>query len=220
MRATAYAAGMVTWHQLAAVAVATGLLIVIPGPSVLFIVGRALTHGRRVAVASVVGNTTGCLLVAMLIAVGLGEVLQRSETAFLVIKFAGAAYLVWLGVQALRNRRHLVSAGEAPSPPSVPVAVRTGLIVGLTNPKAFVIMAAIVPQFVDRTAGNVTAQLLLIALVPVLIGFVSDTAWALAAGTARDMLAARADRVRTLGRLGGVCMIGLGVTVAATGNPG
>jgi threonine/homoserine/homoserine lactone efflux protein len=211
---------MVTWHQVAAVAVATGLLIVIPGPSVLFIIGRALTHGRRVAVGSVIGNTTGCLLVAVLIAFGLGEVLQRSETAFLAIKFAGAAYLVWLGVQALRNRRHLVQTDAAPAPPSVRIAMRTGLIVGLTNPKAFVIMAAIVPQFVNRDAGHVSTQLLLLALVPLAIGLVTDSMWAFAAGTARDVLVTRADRVRTLGRVGGLCMIGLGVTVAATGNPG
>ncbi len=211
---------MVTWHQLAAVALATGLLIVIPGPSVLFIIGRALTHGRRVAVGSVIGNTTGCLLAAAVIALGLGEVLQRSEIAFLTIKLAGAAYLVWLGIQALRDRRHLVEASSAPAPPSTLVAMRTGLIVGLTNPKAFVIMAAIVPQFVDRDAGHVTAQLLILALVPLAIGLVTDSMWALAAGTARDVLVARAGRIRALGRIGGVCMIGLGVTVAATGNPG
>jgi threonine/homoserine/homoserine lactone efflux protein len=207
-------------HQVAAVAVATGLLIVIPGPSVLFIVGRALTHGRRVALGSVLGNTTGCLVAAALIALGLGQVLQRSETAFLAIKLAGAAYLVWLGVQALRQRRHLVETTTSPAAPTTMAAMRTGLIVGVTNPKAFVIMAAIVPQFVDRGAGHVTVQLLLLALVPLAIGLVTDSMWALAAGTARDVLVARAGRVRALGRIGGLCMIGLGVTVAATGNPG
>ena len=210
---------MVSLHQVLSLAAACFVLIVIPGPSVLFVVGRALSYGRRTALASVAGNTTGCLIAAALVALGLGQVLQRSETAFLTIKLIGAVYLVWLGVQALRQGHDGPARPETPARPTAVQAVRTGIIVGVTNPKGFIIMAAILPQFVNRDAGNVTGQLLVLALIPLTIGLFSDSAWAVAAGITRDWLTARPARMRSVGRAGGLCMIGLGVTVALTGGP-
>lgn len=198
---------------------ACGLLIVVPGPSVLFVIGRALSHGRRTALASVLGNTVGSYLAAVCVAVGLGPLLQRSDVLLQVIKFAGAAYLVWLGVQALRHSG-TASRTVGLAPPSQPGwrSVRTGVIVGITNPKVFIIFAAILPQFVDRSAGRVAVQMLVLALVPLGVGLVTDTAWALAAGRARSWLSSTPGRTRALARVGGFSMIGLGISVAATGR--
>jgi threonine/homoserine/homoserine lactone efflux protein len=207
---------VVTGGQLVDVGLATVLLIVIPGPSVLFVVGRALAYGRRTALASVLGNSLGCVVAACVIALGLGEVLHRSDTVFEAIKYAGAAFLVVLGVRALRHHGNVATADVKGSPDPLRAAA-AGFVVGLTNPKAFVIMAAIVPHFVDRSAGHVTAQMIILALVPLGIGLVTDSCWALAAGTTRDRLVARPRRLRLLGRVGGVCLVGVGAALAAPG---
>lgn len=212
-------AAVVSLHQVIALALACALLIAVPGPSVLFVIGRALSHGRRTALASVLGNTVGSYLAAVCVAVGLGPLLQRSDVLLQVIKFAGAAYLVWLGVQALRHSG-TASRTVGLAPPSQPGwrSVRTGVIVGITNPKVFIIFAAILPQFVDRSAGRVAVQMLVLALVPLGVGLVTDTAWALAAGRARSWLSSTPGRTRALARVGGFSMIGLGISVAATGR--
>lgn len=200
-------------------AVTCAVLIVIPGPSVLFIVGRALSYGRRTALASVAGNTLGCYLAAAGVAVGLGPVLQRSDFLFQSIKLLGAAYLVWLGVQALRHSRRTADGqGAGPAEQHPWRAVRAGFLVGVTNPKSFIIFAAILPQFIDRASGHVPVQMLLLALVPVTIGLVTDSAWGLAAGHARHWLASSPRRMTNIGRVGGLSMIGLGVSVAVTGR--
>lgn len=211
---------MVSSSAVLRLALACILLLAVPGPSVVFIVGRALSYGRRVALASVAGNTLGCSVAAVCVAVGLGPVLQQSELVFQVIKLVGAAYLVWLGVQALRHSRDAAAMQAADAAVFQPTwrAVRAGALVGVSNPKAFIIFAAILPQFVDLDAGHVTAQMLLLALVPLLIGAATDTTWALAAGQARSWLTGSSGRSRAVGRVGGLSMIGLGLSVAVTGR--
>ena len=210
---------IVTLDQVGALALACVLLIAVPGPSVLFVVGRALSYGRGTALASVAGNSAGCYLAAVCVALGLGPVLQQSDLLFQVVKLAGAGYLVWLGVQAFRHARPLTpgsaAAGVAPSPWR---SVRAGVLVGVSNPKVFIIFAAVLPQFVDNHAGHVPAQMLQLALVPVLIGLVLDSAWAGAAGNARDWLASSPRRTTAIGRAGGLSMIGLGISMATTGR--
>lgn len=202
-----------------ALALACVLLIAVPGPSVMFIVGRALAYGRRTALAGVLGNSIGCYAAALCVAAGLGPVLERSDVLFLGIRWAGAGYLLWLGVQALRHARPLPAGAAAPGTAESPWrSVRTGLLVGLSNPKSFIVFAAILPQFVDVRAGHVPAQMMLLALVPILIGTVTDSAWAGAAGGARDWLAGSPRRMTALGRVGGLSMIGLGLSMAVTGR--
>lgn len=210
---------MVSSEQLVGLALACVVLIVVPGPSVLFVVGRALSSGRRTALASVLGNSTGSYLAAACVALGLSPLLQRSELLFEVIKLAGATYLVWLGVQALRHSRAAsLTTAEATAPEPTWRAVRSGVVVGISNPKGFIIFAAILPQFVDRGAGHVAGQMLVLGLVPVAVGLVTDTAWALAAGRARTWLSSTPGRLRTITRVGGLSMIGLGASVAVTGR--
>src|SRR5499427_2938002 len=162
------------------------VLIAIPGPSVLFVVSRAIALGRAAGVATVAGNTVGAFAQVAAVAFGIGALVERSVAVFTVIKLAGAAYLVFLGVQAVRHRRSLAEAVGATAARKTPLRIlRDGFLVGVTNPKAIVFFAAVLPQFVDRAAGHVPLQMLLLGAVFIAIAVVSDSAWALAAGTAR-----------------------------------
>jgi threonine/homoserine/homoserine lactone efflux protein len=210
---------MVSGGQVAAFAVAAFVLIVIPGPSVLFVVGRALAHGRRTALASVVGNAVGVEAVAVCVALGIGTLVERSALAFTIVKLAGAAYLVWLGIDAIRHRRGLLSAVAAgPATRSRRRAVLEGFVVGVANPKAVILFAAVLPEFVDRHAGNVPAQMLVLSLVSFMIALASDSTWSLLASGVRAWFARSPRRLELVGGAGGLAMIGLGLSVAVTGR--
>jgi threonine/homoserine/homoserine lactone efflux protein len=210
---------MVSIDRLLAFALASFVLIVIPGPSVLFVVGRALAHGRRTALATVLGNAAGMYVLAAAVAAGLGAIMERSEAAFTTVKLAGAAYLVWLGVRAIRHRDDLVGMTAAVTAPrSGWRAAREGFLVAVTNPKGMILFAAILPQFVDRSASDVPGQMLVLALVSVVIAVVSDSGWALAASGVRSWFARSPRRLSRVGGVGGLMLIGLGIGVAATGR--
>jgi threonine/homoserine/homoserine lactone efflux protein len=205
--------------QLAAFAVASLVLIVIPGPGVLFVVGRALAHGRRTALASVAGHAAGNWVVAVCVALGVGVIVQRSAVVFTVVRLAGAAYLVWLGIQAFRHRDSLAGVLAAAAAPRGRVrAAREGFVVGATNPKTVILFAAVLPQFVDRPAGHVPAQMLVLSAVAIVIGLASDSCWGLAASSVRAWFARSPRRLGLVGGAGGLAMIGLGVTLALTGR--
>lgn len=209
---------MVSGDQLTAFAVAAFVLIVIPGPSVLFVVGRALAHGRRTALASVAGGAVGLYIVAACVALGLGALVERSAAVYTGIKLVGAAYLVWLGIQTIRHRRERATSAAGAAPPGSWRAARDGFVVSVTNPKAFIIFAAVLPQFVDRSAGHVPVQMLLLGLVAIAIALVSDSAWAITAGTVRSWFARSPRRAELVGGVGGLSMVGLGVSVAVSGR--
>jgi len=198
--------------------VASILFIQVPGPSVLFMLGRALTVGRRDALISVAGNGLGLAVQALLVAVGLGAVVAASATAYSVLKLVGAAYVVYLGVQAIRHRgdaRQALAEGRSAPREGSRRALMTGMIVGLTNPKTIVFFVAFLPHF---TAGSAAAgpQIALLGLVFAAMAITSDSIWALLAGKARDWFAREPRRLDRLGLAGGVMMIGLGGTMAAT----
>jgi threonine/homoserine/homoserine lactone efflux protein len=210
---------MISAGQLAGFTLASVVLIVIPGPGVLFVVGRALAHGRRTALATACGHAAGNYVVAACVAVGLGALLQRSASVFVVVKLAGALYLVWLGIHAIRHRKSLADAfAVAVEPREGWRALRDGVVVGITNPKSYILFGAILPQFVNRAAGNVPGQMLLLSVVSVLIGAVSDCAWGFAASAVRGWFASSPRRFELVGGAGGLAMIGVGVTVAVTGR--
>ncbi|GAB2715805.1 LysE family translocator [Streptomyces bullii] len=214
---------MVSADRFLAFAAMSLLVIVIPGPSVLFVIGRALAHGRRSAVATALGNVVGSYLLVVAVAVGIGSLVERSVTVYMAVKLAGAAYLVFLGVQAFRHRKELKASqiGTRPAGTAARGDLRTvldGVLVGVTNPKGVVFFAAVLPQFVDHTAGHVVPQMLLLGLVPICIGLVTDTLWGLCASAARTWFARSDRRLSLIGGAGGCTMIGLGVTVAVTGR--
>ncbi|MBC9712937.1 LysE family translocator [Streptomyces sp. TRM66268-LWL] len=214
---------MVSMDRLLAFAAMSLLVIVIPGPSVLFVIGRALAHGRRTALATVLGNVVGSYLLVVAVALGVGTLVERSVTVFLTVKLAGAAYLMYLGVQAYRHRKDMKASAIRASAESGARrgdlrTVLDGVIVGVTNPKGIVFFAAVLPQFVDHSAGGLPGQMLILGLVPICIGLVTDTAWGLTASAARTWFARSDRRLSMIGGAGGFAMIGLGVTVAATGR--
>ena len=207
---------MIPFDSLVAFVIASVVLIVIPGPSVLFVIGRSLSLGRRAGVLSVIGNALGTVPAVLAVAFGVGAIVASSVAAFTVIKIVGAAYLVWLGIQAIRHRHdHQTDAARMPA--SSGTLLRQGFIVGITNPKTIAFFVAVLPQFVVPAAGPVWMQLLLLGLIFQTIALVCDSVWALAAGTARTWFARSPRRMSTLSGTGGVMMIGLGGTLAFTG---
>jgi threonine/homoserine/homoserine lactone efflux protein len=212
---------MISLDQVLGFGVAALILIAIPGPSVVFTIGRALAYGRGVALATVVGNSFGLLVIVAFVALGLGVVVQESIEVYTVLKLLGAAYLVWLGVQAIRHRRDFRVDAVQPIGPRVSAtrAMRQGFVVGVTNPKAFMILGAVLPQFVDRGEGHVQTQMLLLGLLAFSIGLLSDSLWAIIASQLRVWFARSRRRSDAVGTAGGLSMIGLGLGLAATGEP-
>jgi threonine/homoserine/homoserine lactone efflux protein len=195
------------------------VLIVVPGPSVLFVVSRGVALGRRAALATVLGNAAGVLVVLLLVAVGLGAIVERSDAVFTVVKLAGALYLLVLGVRMLRHRRALAGMGDATeAPKGTRTIMREGFLVGFTNPKAAIVFTAVLPQFTDPSRGHVPLQLLVLGAIFLSIGLASDSAWAIAAGSARTWLAGSRGRLEVLTGAGGLVLIGLGVRLAMTGR--
>jgi threonine/homoserine/homoserine lactone efflux protein len=209
---------MVPLSNLLAFALASVLLIAVPGPSVLFVIGRSLALGWKGGVLTVLGNAAGQLVQVAAVALGVGIVVAQSVVLFSAVKLAGAAYLVYLGIKAIRNRRHHLSAGRQPVASSPRRLMAEGLVVGATNPKSVVFFVAVLPQFVDYPSGAIPFQLALLGAVFLLIAIVSDSLWAIAAGSARQWVARSPRRISTVEATGGALMIGLGGTLALTGS--
>ena len=210
---------MLPTRHLLAFVVLSYLLILAPGPNVLFVVSRSLQLGRASGIAAVVGGQSGVYVQVIAVAFGVGALVQRSVAVFTVIRLAGAAYIAFLGVQAIRHRKSLAAmlAGRV-APASTSRMLRDGFVVGLTNPKAVVFFAAVLPQFADRSAGHVPLQLLLLGLIFVAIALVSDSMWAVAAGTARTWFTRSPRRLEAVGGASGLAMIGIGASLALAGG--
>ncbi|ERK72756.1 LysE family translocator [Leifsonia aquatica] len=209
---------MVPGPSLLAFALASVALIVIPGPSVLFVIGRSLALGRAGGLLSVLGNALGMLPLVIAVALGIGALVAQSVVVFTVIKLVGAAYLVYLGIQAIRHRRHTAVTHEDQPSRSPWRILGEGFLVGLTNPKSLVFFVAVLPQFVDYGAGGIPLQLFELGVVFLVLALLFDSIWALAAGTARQWFGRSPKRVERLGAAGGVMMIGLGGVLALTGT--
>jgi threonine/homoserine/homoserine lactone efflux protein len=194
-------------------------LIVIPGPNVLFVISRSLQLGRAAGLAAVLGGLGGVYLQVVAVALGIGTLVEKSVAVFDVLKLAGAAYLIYLGVQAVRHRRSLAGLLEAPVQQKSTRRILTdGLAVGVTNPKPIVFFTAVLPQFVTPSAGHVPLQMLVLGSVFIGIALVSDSTWAVIAGTARAWFARSPRRLELVGGTGGLMMIGIGASLALTGR--
>jgi threonine/homoserine/homoserine lactone efflux protein len=195
--------------------IAAMVIILAPGPSVLFVIARAIAWGRSTAVFTVAGNVTGAFSLSVFVALGLGPILQRSELAYIAVQWGGGLYLVYLGIDAIRKRSahaaDMTNQGEIA--PTIRRSIRDGFWVGALNPKGVVFFAAVLPQFIDRERGSVTAQLILLGAIFAILAFVSDGSWGMLAGTARNWLATDAKRLERLRATGGVIMIILGISV-------
>lgn len=206
---------MIIPTRLAEYIVAALIIILAPGPSVLFVVARAIAWGRKVAVLTVLGNVSGSFVLSVFVALGLGPVLQRSDLAYTTVQWGGGLYLIYLGVDAIRKRRvHAADmTNQGDQVPKIMRSIRDGFWVGALNPKAIVFYAAVLPQFIDREKGHLTAQLILLGAIFSLLALISDGSWGLLAGTARNWLAKDANRLEKLRAIGGSIMICLGLSV-------
>ena len=191
------------------------VIIVAPGPSVLFVIARAIAWGRTTAVLTVLGNVLGSFVLSTLVAIGVGPVLQKYHIAYILVQWAGGGYLIYLGIDAVRHRKvHAADmTSQGPTARNKIRTIRDGFWVGILNPKAMVFFAAILPQFVDIKSRNVTSQLIILGLTFCVLAFLSDSTWGLLAGTARQWLAGDHSRLEKLRATGGTVMIILGLAV-------
>jgi threonine/homoserine/homoserine lactone efflux protein len=203
--------------HLVAFAIACAVVVLIPGPSVLFTLGRALSLGRRGALLTVLGNSIGVYLQVVLVAVGMGALVAKSASAYTAVRVAGALYLIWLGVQAIRHRRSWAVGPAGPTPSTAARLLGQGVVVGATNPKMIVFLSAALPQFTDD-GRQVAPQILALGCVLFAIGLLCDSMWALAAGTARAWLAQSPRRIRAMSGAGGASMVGLGAVFLVAGG--
>ena len=191
------------------------VILVAPGPSVLFVIARAIAWGRATAVLTVLGNTLVAFVLSTLVALGLGPILQKYNLAYVAVQWGGGLYLIYLGIDAIRKRAvHATDmTNQGPVGPTPLASIRDGFWVGVLNPKAIVFFAAVLPQFVDIDGGKVTTQLLFLGLTFCVLAFISDGAYGVLAGTARKWLAKSNDRLERLRAIGGIVMIILGIAV-------
>jgi threonine/homoserine/homoserine lactone efflux protein len=195
--------------------IAAMVIIIAPGPSVLFVIARAIAWGRATSVLTVLGNVSGSFVLSTLVALGIGPILQRFHLAYVAVQWGGGLYLIYLGVDAIRQRAVHASdmTNQGPVGPSSLQSIRDGFWVGVLNPKAIVFFAAVLPQFVDIDGNRVTTQLIFLGLTFCVLAFISDGTWGLLAGTARAWLAESKDRLERLRAAGGSIMILLGLAV-------
>ena len=213
-----YGSAVPSAEHLLAFLLAGVILVAVPGPSVLFIVGRALAHGRRAALTSVAGNTTGVVLIVVAVALGVGAVAAASAAVFSVLKLAGAAYLIYLGVRTLLDRQ--TGPVHAPLPHEVRMSriYRQGALVNVTNPKTALFFFAFLPQFVDPHGAAVPEQIVVLGITFALLGLVTDSLYGLVAGSAAGWMRGR-TAVRSVQRwVTGCIFIGLGVATAVVGS--
>ena len=190
----------------------TLVLVVTPGPIVTLVISTGATRGVRAALAAVAGTTLGNALLLTAIALGLGWVLVNAMILFEVMRWAGAAYLVYLGVQAWRG-----GSRAAAAPAADRVHFKRGVLVALTNPKTIVFFTAFLPQFVDPSLP-VGRQLAVMCVASTLMAGTTDAAWAVAAGLGRAWFM-RPSRARLLARLSGTVLIGGGIWLSLARRP-
>jgi threonine/homoserine/homoserine lactone efflux protein len=209
-------------HDLAGFLLASTVLILVPGPSVVFVVSRGVALGRRAAIVTVLGNAAGLAVALAFVSLGLTHLLTHSQAVLVAVTLLGGAYLIALGVRTIRDRRArsglFETVGERPRPTAD--LVREGFVVGVTNPKAIVIFAALLPRFVYAGGGEVAAELLALGGIFIAIAIAADSAWALAAGSARRWFGSSQQRLERLTALGGVVLICLGVGLVVAGVTG
>ena len=193
------------------------ILLITPGPAVLYIVTRSVDLGRTAGVVSALGISGGTLVHIAAAALGLSAVLASSAVAFSVVKYLGAAYLIYLGVQKFRGRDGL-ERPRALAPQSLARIFSQGVVVNVLNPKNALFFLAFLPQFVDPARGNVAGQILFFGLLFAVMGIVSDGSYALLAGSAADWLRGSLRFLRVQRYFAGGVYIGLGLATAFSGS--
>jgi threonine/homoserine/homoserine lactone efflux protein len=198
--------------------VAALALLVVPGPAVLYIVARSVAQGRRAGFVSDLGIHSATLVHVAAASLGLSALLASSAIAFSIVKYAGAAYLIWIGLRKIFSREDNPDVDVALKPRSQARLFREGFVVNLLNPKTALFFLAFLPQFVEVGRGHVAMQIAFLGIVFTLLGLISDGCYAFAAGTLGDRLRHSRAYLRFERYVSGIVFIGLGVTAAFAGN--
>lgn len=209
-----------TLNALLGFSAATLLLLVIPGPAVMYIVTRSATQGRKAGLVSVAGIHLGTVVHILAAMVGLSAVLAASATAFSVVKFVGAGYLIWLGIQALRSYRHasIDDAGQLIEERSLRRVFGDGVVLNVLNPKTAIFFLSFVPQFVDPATAHPVRDVAVLGAVFIGLGLVSDSSFALAGGWVGSRLRRSSRLQRRKDLVAGVAYLGLGAATAFSGS--
>jgi threonine/homoserine/homoserine lactone efflux protein len=206
------------WSSLGLFVIAALVLLLTPGPAVLYIVTRSIDQGRRAGLVSVAGVHVGTLAHIFAAAAGISALLAASATAFSIVKYLGAAYLIYIGVRRLLDRRTLVAAAPG-EPKRLRRAFLDGVIVNVLNPKTGLFFLAFLPQFVTVSRGHVGEQIIWLGVVFVLLGAITDSLYALTAGSAAQWLRGKPGFLSSERWVSGGLYIGLGVVAAlSSGN--
>lgn len=208
---------MPTLPTLGAFAAAVVVLILIPGPAVFYIMNRGISQGRRAAVVSALGIETGALVHIVAAVAGLSAVIASSQGLFLAVKYAGAAYLVWLGIRAWRSGDHDGTSTVAVIPAPLRRVFAQGIVVNILNPKVSIFFLALLPQFVSPAQGAAWVQMLVLGVVFLAIATVLDVSYALASGTVGEWLGLRGGLVKLRNRVSAAAYLGLGTLVGLRG---
>ena len=209
---------MPTIPTLLTFAIAATLLIVVPGPNLIYIITRGIDQGRRAAVVSALGVETGMLVHVAAAVLGLSAVLASSEVVFNTVRYAGAAYLVWLGVVSIRSRPADLTDPTGGRALSLARLYSQGIVINVLNPKVGIFFLAFLPQFLDPSQGNVSLQILILGGVFSVIATASDLLYAMASGAIGGWLRDRSSVARLRGKFSGAIYIGLGAIAALTGS--
>jgi threonine/homoserine/homoserine lactone efflux protein len=193
------------------------VLLAIPGPAVLYVTSRSIGQGRAAGFVSALGIGVGTLVHVAAAAVGLSALLMSSAAAFGSVKYLGAAYLIYLGVQKLRTKESFELSQEAPRT-KLSRIFGQGIIVNILNPKTALFFFAFLPQFVDATRGAVALQILFLGTLFAIMGITSDSLWALFAGTVAQYLKGSARWLSAQRYVSGGMLISLGVATAFAGS--
>ncbi len=206
---------MINTQNLTQFVLASVAIILVPGPSVMFVIARAVAWGRMTAAITALGNALGMLLLSVFIAVGLGPLLQKYALLLIVVQVLGGLYLIHLGIDAWRHRQEhaddMVKIEEVK--PSSYQILRQGFTVGALNPKALVFFSAVFPQFVDPDAGSITIQLLIFGAIFTALALLLDGTWGVLVGSSRDWFVTSRNRLVFLRTVGSLVMMALGVGV-------
>jgi threonine/homoserine/homoserine lactone efflux protein len=208
---------MPNWSTLSLFIAATSILVLMPGPNTLYIIARSIQQGRRAGIISSLGVQFGTLIHIAAAAFGMSALLLSSALAFNAVKYAGAAYLIYLGVKALLTKEQIGPTREIQKA-SLSRVFYQGVVVNLLNPKTALFFFAFLPQFIDATRGRVTMQIVLLGTIIVFLGTLSDSAYALAAGSVGAWLRGNLRFLRAQRYFAGSVYLGLGVATALSGG--
>ncbi len=208
---------MPDWSILSLFITAALILVFIPGPNTLYIVARSVQQGRTAGIVSSLGVQAGTLFHIAAAAFGLSSLLLSSALAFNIVKYAGAAYLIYLGIKTLLTKE-TVEQTEQIHTKSLGQIFRQGVVVNLLNPKSALFFFAFLPQFVDVGKGSITTQILFLGFILMALGFLSDTIYALLAGSVGNVMRGNLRFLRAQRYFAGSVYIGLGAATALTGT--